>query len=245
MKKIFTIAAIALFTITSCSDDDSTPTSNPDESAILPVKIIRTEDGEIITSDLTYNGTKLVSVINEYGSDLYTYDGDQIVERKVYEGSTLMYHEFFEYNENGQLSEYRELTIADNTANKTLFTYNSNGTISTEEYGGNLESQTELEYNGIITMENGNIVSYVNEISNYTYTYDTKNNPTKNITGIQAIYIAIQSGGVNNITSENYVVVPSGIELDWTYTYTYNSDNFPVTENVTGQSTYSDQFFYE
>ena len=68
--------------------------------------------------------------------------------------------------------------------------------------------------------------------ANRVYTYDTKNNPFKNITGGDKInFINIEAIGVSrNILTDTYTSTFTNTEL-FTTTYTYNSLDFPLTES--------------
>src|ERR1044072_7607331 len=112
MKKILSMAAIALFmSMTSCSGDDSSETTNPSTETVLLKKIITTdEDGNAVTTNYTYDGTKLVKVTDSQGlvSNHY-YEGDLPVKVEYFENNVLTQRDVFTYA-NGNLSS---MTILD------------------------------------------------------------------------------------------------------------------------------------
>ncbi|KGO94264.1 hypothetical protein [Flavobacterium subsaxonicum] len=250
MKKIFTLAAIALFTLASCSDDDATSTTtNPEESLVFVKKTIETDsfDGSVITTTYTYTGNKLVSAESSDGTtEVRSYDNNNHLVAIEYNDEGYIKKEEFVYNSAGQLITYYWKIMYEDYAEKTTFTYNANGTISTLETWGDLTSQTDVDGTGLITLSNGNIIqhaftsSYGTEVNNFTY--DDKNNPFRNVLGQDAINLTIPEDGVNNILTS----VDEG-NNNFTNTYTYNSNNYP-TVNVLSfddDSTKTTQYFYE
>ena len=90
MKKIFTLAAIALFTLASCSDNDATPTT-PEENVVLLKKTIENDVDGDFTTTYAYDGTKLTGINYSDGTyDAITYTGDLITQWVEYyeDGST-------------------------------------------------------------------------------------------------------------------------------------------------------------
>lgn len=249
MKKIFMFLAAASLLMTSCGNDDSADTT-PVESTILLKKGIETyQGGYVLTSTYTYDGNKIVSGTYSDGThDVFTYTNDNITKIQTYDGNTLDEEETFEYNSNNQLTGYVYKSYgSDNYAERTTYVYNSNGTVTTTEYTGNHSAQTELSGTRVLTLTNDNITKSVftdtdgEIVETETFTFDDKNNPRKNIVGIKAINIAYGIDGVNNILTS----LSDGPE-DYSYTYTYNVDGFPVTfsDNDNG-NTSSTQYFYE
>src|SRR5690606_12993264 len=95
---------------------------------------------------------------------------------------------------------------------------------------------------------NGEVASIVSSPnSSLTYQYDDKNNPWKNIPGMDKI--AFSNGGAmgvnHNMTLETEVLDASTTVVGTT-TYTYNAANYPVTssEDYDGDIT-TTEYFYE
>ncbi|RYD91194.1 MAG: hypothetical protein EOP54_22825 [Sphingobacteriales bacterium] len=233
MKKLFITAAIALFMLSSCSDDDATTTTTT--GSVLPTKVVTNyDDGEgDITQNITYNGNKVLKIISSDGAyQQFTYTGDNITAIKTYATGTteVLEEELFTYNSSNQLTQYiYHESECESCTEKVLYTYNSNGTISTTEFYGDIDGQAEPDGSGLITMVNGNVTQYTytsnsgSEPYQLSYTFDNKNSPYKNITGIGTLDIAFYEGGVNNILTRD----DEGYES--TTTYQYNADGYPTS----------------
>ena len=129
--------------------------------------------------------------------------------------------------------------------NREVYVYNNDGTISTTHYIGDLNSQTDVNETGTYTfLPNGEIGSMTFDLGSQesaAYTYDDKKNPYMNITGYKKISMA---NGEPNVMNHN-ITAMIGSETATT-TYTYNSDQFPVTSSeVYMGETIMTEFFYE
>lgn len=252
MKKIFTLGALALFLMTSCSSDDSSdPVDNGNETGtVLLKKSIETDtDGYEYTNYFNYNGNQLTSVTDSEGGEMnFYYENNLLVKIEYFEDGTITQRDLFTYDANNKLATSVILDLDEDWANKMLYTHNSDGTVSIEDYTGDLTEQTNLYGNGVVTYSNNNIVNYTltstggNSVSS-VYTFDSKNNPLKNMSAFDIFNLAYQEGGHNNTLS--YTNEAYG-ESETTV-YTYNSDNYPVTSTETdgnGDVTVT-QYFYE
>lgn len=246
MKKFFALAATALFILTSCSSDDAQPTNpgtNPDEGVLLKKSIETGPDG-VITAIYNYEGTKLLNITYSDGSkDVYTYDSfmNVISDIEEYdENNNLVASSSFTYDGFGRLISMHDSVWA------TTYTYNEDGTIS-------FTRGQNFQY-GVI---------YDNKVSTYTvhpwggsdtmlwdnYEYDDKNDPLKNVMGMDRLAIAYgyPKHFGNNLTN-NYTTREDGSFNQQLYTasFTYNSQGYPVTEHRDDLGYISDfQYFYE
>ncbi len=243
MKKTLSMAAIALFMMTaSCSGDDSSD-SNPSTETVLIKKTISTdEEGYEITSNYVYSGTKILNMTDTEDQKVsFIYTEDLITRMDYYEDEILVQQDIFEYNENGQLSSYLMLLFEGPSqgeyGRKSVYTYNTDGTITDTVFIGNHESQPTQAAVYTITIENGNVVD--NGVS--TYTYDNKHNPRHNITGMTALNI-VHADGLNNMTSETL-----GTQIHTTVSYDYNEAGYPIsgTETDIDGAITTMQYFYE
>ncbi|HEX8577063.1 MAG TPA: hypothetical protein VF677_12285 [Flavobacterium sp.] len=243
MKKVillFTIAGTILFT--SCSKDDDN-SSTPD---VLLKRTVQTDEEGVLTSDASYDGNKLISVLGVRGSERlelrHTYTGDLITKRELLTNSVLTLTDIYEYNANNQLIVKKTTTIFNPAiVFRSEYVHNSNNTISVRNLIGDATSQTELVSTGTITFTNGE-VSRIEEVSIgspdkfYTYTYDTKNHPGKNVTGINKIAFASEDDPsiARNLVEmvEGEVGSPSD-NITTTIQYTYNSNDYPATSTET------------
>jgi YD repeat-containing protein len=263
MKKIFTLAAIALFTLASCSDDSDSdtvnnPGTNPAETGLLLKKSISNDQTGQSISIFNYNDqNKLISITSpdELGGTYFYYSGNLISRIETLYDDTFSTKELYEYDSQNRLVTYTiydyttDLTGTEVDAFKNTYTYNANGTITTRQYHGN---ETEQNISGpsstVFTMSNGNIikkvVTYDESLTTTTtnYTFDNKNTPDKNMIGFNVFILADQVGGINNVTSVN----TDDVIYNSSTTYTYNDAGYPITEtNTTSQGETTTQYFYE
>lgn len=251
MKKLLTMAFVAMTMMTSCSDDDSSDTNNnPGGDGPLLTKLVETYDGETYTTNFHYNGNKLTGYSDNEGFETeFTYTGDKITKIEAFDEGDLVNEHIYEYHPDGKLAKHIEIYYYDGSAHgtKMLFNHNGDGTVYIAIFSGDQTAQTIAEGTGAINMVNGNIesVSIVTEDGDefeYTYTYDNKHNPFKNITGYEILMFSDLQGGVNNVTSET--------DTEWgdvmTTTYTYNAEGYPVTSSDTwdGEPDGDYEYFY-
>jgi hypothetical protein len=237
MKKIFTLAAIALFTITSCSDNDSDSTTNPDDNTGGPLvtSMVETVDGENNVYTYTYDGNKITKIQDQQGFVCnYTFTNGLLAKEENYYDGELSEYIIYSYNADSKLSQTisAELYDTDWDATKTLYAYNSNGTVSTTVYSGDQTTQATLKGSGMVTYANGNITQYAFLATGSTVpvvktmTYNDKNDPFKNVFANDVISLAYLEGGSNSMLSINDP--DSGFTA--TYSFLYNAGNYPTTE---------------
>ena len=219
MKKLLFTLAIGLVTLTSCESDlvSAPPSDSVDggvNDGVLVTKII---DDTGIETDYTYNGNKLTKQEDNDGfSETYTYTGELLTKSvEVYEGIT--YIDNLEYDSSNRLMR---VTDGDGIM-KYEYTYNADGTITQTETSG---GQT------IYTYVNGNLISedYVGGEYDYSFTYDDKNNPIKNIHQSEVFELLGYYAYSNNLLTQQY----DGNEASYetiTTTYTYNENGYPAT----------------
>ncbi len=242
MKKFLTMAAIAMFMMTSCSDDDSNDNGNPPTNTILLTKTIETDElGNQYVSNYFYEGTKMVKITHNDGTeDNFTYSGDNLTTIEYSEDGELIQKDQFTYNSSGQLTTFVMLDYELEWGDKTVFTYNNDGTVSIADYIGDLTSQETLSTNGVFTVQNNNITSVQRGNETITYSFDEKHDPFSNVTSFMSVIYAYQEGGINNVTSY------TESEENSTTTYTYNSAGFPTNsvETFGSGETYTTVYTY-
>ena len=102
MKKLICVLSVFTLILTSCSGDSDSP-ATPEDGALL-TKIITTDPDGTITANLTYNGNKLVSIVDNEGyEENFTYAGDLITSTQEVDGGTVIMNNTFEYNSDGKL----------------------------------------------------------------------------------------------------------------------------------------------
>lgn len=253
MKKlIYAFGALALI-FSSCSSDDSSDNSNNNGNYLLKKEIITDEEGIKTTYNFKYNGNKLVSIIDNdtESSDIYvTYTGDLISQIDYkFSDKSIEQTEKYGYDSNGRLSSYIFMDIDAEIGNREVYTYNGDGTVSFKEYVGDLTEQIQLNSYGKIYFVDGEVrkIEKFNTddvlLSSTTYAHDSANGAMKNITGWSKASSFNSSEGesiLHNITSEDDA--SNGIT---TYTYTYNSANYPLTcVEEFGKLKTTTEFFY-
>lgn len=243
MKKLLTLVSALVLVFTSCSNDDDSSSSS--STPVLLTKTVETDtDGFTYTTNYEYIGTKLNKIVDDEGYFTFIYENDLITEVKYYESSTLLQTETYVYDSNDRVIEY---VIVDNIdtswGNKETYVYNPDGSISVSYYIGDAFSQTTLNKTGTINFVNGEVsqISF-SDGRTRSYTYDNKNNPFINVIGLDKISFCNQeaSGILHNVTEED----DSADMDDLIASYTYNSNDFPVTSIETDFEVINVQYFY-
>ncbi|RZJ28476.1 MAG: hypothetical protein EOO48_09745 [Flavobacterium sp.] len=238
MRKIFCFLALSSLALTSCSSSDD---SNSSAANGLLKKTIETDsEGNVVTSNYSYNGHKIKKVEDSTGERTeFTYSGDLITKiQYFYDDGGLEQTNLYTYDSAGKLVMFQRLEPDDQYGAKEMYVYNSNGTVSVTRFIGDATSQTEDGGTATVYFQNGEVSEIDSDSGgDLLYTYDNKNNPGKDITGFGAVtsFADLGVSGINhNLLSD-----------DGTYTYTYNDAGYPVTstENFSGDVT-STQYFY-
>jgi len=250
MKKILLFAFIA-GTLFSCSNDDNNGETNnttETENSILPVKIVYTTlKGDYNSiSTISYDGNKIKEInitysgIENYSTkSIYQYTGDLITK-------------ITDYDKDGGESMVREYTYQNGKVSTLITTEWDRGNpagdkkyVATSEFewidANHLkETITQNNSNSIGSNEyfytNGNLIRNTSsDGGEHIISYDNKENPFKNIIGLQLISFddEIIFSKNNPIKYESkYNSNSSGSIL---YTYEYKDNNYPskVTEVYT------------
>lgn len=235
------------FLFSSCSSGDSDST----EGTMLFVKEI-ISDSYGGTHLITYDGNKIVKEVRsatETNTRSYIYDGDLIIEEKIVRKNGWDFWEItsVEYiYENGKLtfllSKSSDKWTSDGTSlhdknnYKFEYVYNSDGTITANNYTFDSKGNAQMLYLLKYYFQNDNLVKSeycdVNgEILNTTiYEYDNKKNPYSNIVGFSQLYD--QHGfdrNKNNLVG--YTLVSNVFKKTVKNKYTYNSYGYPKEIN--------------
>lgn len=272
MKKIIYFFSALVLLLNSCShdiepnmppSDNPTNPSNPTTSVLLKKMIQTDSDGFTNTLNFTYSGNKLVKITysedNTY--EVFTYNGDLIAKSESFDSSNNMIDTFtYVYNVDGNLIEAKWLDYVNgnDASTKFLYTHNADGTISYQQFNGDTNSQTTFYRDGKIYANKfeENVPAdpgyYPDHVVTHTFTYDGKNQPTKNITGHGKIWFAFSDSGTNfqnNVTSNVHTNTLGLYQPMTTTSYTYNNLDYPITQTETSSSDPTDvtttQYFYE
>ncbi|SCY99139.1 hypothetical protein SAMN02927916_4602 [Flavobacterium anhuiense] len=249
MKKLLCLFGALALVLTSCSSDDSSSSS---DLVLLKKTVITSPEGDKATVNFKYDGNKIVSVTDDTGffNLYYTYTGDLItkIDYKLPNGKSEQVNTFT-YTNDGKLStflrvEYEEEEgVAVLRGYKEVYTYNADGTISVKGYSGSDVSQTVASGTATIKFVNGEVSEIISSNSpNHKYTYDNKNNPTKNILGMDKI--AFVDGEANGVKF-NILTDTSDGNLWTNSTFTYNEQGYPTKEVDNGSDSLgTTEYFY-
>ena len=267
MKKIFFyFLSVPLFGLVSCSNDDKSVPSKEQNNDVVPKIITYKREG---TADVTqentivYNGKKIVSVsapsFKNILKTVFTYTGDLITKTEDFDGDQLRYTVKYVYA-SGKLKEAfffkEDRLVGQEFEYKNVYTHHANGTISYQSFKyDDLTTPVGEEY--VMTYNNGNLVKVVmgtapNYRDVYEYKYDNKNNPLKNITGLNLLLLngslitnhdqtfrdlGITDFGNNNVIQKKYNAESASgvVAITDNFIYTYDNKGFPLTK-ITGNS---------
>ena len=251
-----------LMLFTSCSKDDKNIAV---EGIILPKKIVIVDIlGTKSNSVYTYNGAKIETVVSMRNyKEKYTYIGDKIIKIEGFQGNILDLTIDYIY-ENDKLKStlflYNDFNPQTGTAfavkRKDVYTYNANGTVFKEIYFTDLITGIETNSNQTITYTfvEGNLIKEirikpysignVSGINTYTFTfeYDNKNSPFKNIAGYNKFFSTNSSK--NNVVrettkTETTITGSAGITQSTeitNYILSYNSKDYLTEQKNANQS---------
>ena len=232
---------------------------NPN-ATILVKKITETDaDNTVWATEYFYtDDNKLDYTIDGDGNRTnYIYNSaDLLIEEITYLGTstTVIERSTYAYNASSKLETYVNVD-SDDVGTRITYDHNSDQTISYQEYSGDSSSQDVLGSNGTL--------SITRHIENYTdpftmesqvftgeFTFDSKNNPFKNVIGYDKVYFADADMSLNY--ANNVLQHTDQIDADPSYiletmTYTYNLGNYPtqiVHRGGTGDIEYTEDIIY-
>lgn len=225
MKKLICLISVTLILLQSCSSGD-------DSSSVSTSILCKKEVNGTFVFDYIYNGNKIErSLANGKLNRKYYYTGDMITKIEEYNDNQLRWITTFTYD-NGMLATRLFVDLnpdADpniTSGDKTIYSYNSNNTISYDEYVGTATEQSKYSSTGIITLLNGQVVKNEAAYGTTLVTYDNKNSPFKNITGFDKLmpsYNVVILGSNNPITIKYYDNIIN------TFYYQYNEQGYPIS----------------
>ena len=235
MIKKLAFLSLILFAF-GCNSDDS-ETTNSD--LVLVKKITETiyhsGNEEVRISNFTYQNNKLVSINNGNGHDLkIIYDGDKVIRTEAHDAEGPLRGSNFTYDGNNMI----KIQTTDNQG-KAEYTY-TNGNVSTISYYGRTNNEFALLGIQSLTCSNGNISQVIIDdyqwdpsTSKTTFTYDTGNNPLRDISvylRLSLVFEGINPINSNTTSSSSYYTnlnnaLPSAV---YRYETTYNASNFPI-----------------
>ncbi|WP_264552085.1 hypothetical protein [Flavobacterium sp. N2038] len=260
-KKLFYCLTASFFVFASCSNDIEIkkPTEIPQ---VLPKTITFQSkvNNEIQTNTFVYSGNKIVSVsrlaYDKIMKTVFTYNGNLITKTEGFVNNEIVSTTHYLYSKD-KLKE-AVLTLPNGSSTnefyvKKVYSHNADGTISYETFRHDAPDTAE-DGKQILTFKNGNLAKISTEYSSqapYTndceFNYDSKNNPLKNIVGLNLILFdgnlynghdmangdfGINDFGLNNIIKKiTHVRDNSGTtNYSENYIYTYDKNGYPLTK---------------
>ena len=243
MKKLILSLVSTVLMLVSCTKDDNNINNNSTVTAQLP----KTINNDGIVSTVTYNGTKIVSIVASsanISSKTFTYTGDNIVTQVYAYGNNILTTGYV-YDSNNKLvkSNYWSNNGKGNTmtiSGKDEYVYNTDGTV-TKQYYNNSDGVYVAEGGFLkMTYQNGNavkgefIITATGQTSSrWVAEFDTKNNPFKNVTGMNKILGGSSWSNTNNWTKLITTSTETITSLVRSYNYTYNTQGYPLNVQQT------------
>lgn len=217
MKKVFQILFVSLLVIsfTSCTSDDNT-----NQEQLLQRLIEVNVDGSTSTTNFTYNGNNIVSIISETSSETFAYTGDLItrISKMDIPNQQLTVFDYIYTND--------KLTKVISSENYELnFVHNADGTVSYEKTMLDANNNQVLVYHGTLYFQGENALEdkRVMDINSSTsivtkqevsFVYDTKNNPFYNITGYNKLLDRFTTISANNHVSSIEINAVNYLDTD-------------------------------
>lgn len=230
MRKVLLFFVASAFVLQSCASDDSG--NQPTEGGVLLQSTVQTTGSDSYTTNYTYNGNKIASSVIENGdTTLYSYTGNQITSIEVQNANGVTSYEFeFTYS-GGHMVEAKRTQTGLGIVMLQTFAYPNATTITGQTFIGDENSQDQLLYDQVYTIgSNGEISTLANTASGstttYSYTYDDKNNPFKNVVGWSDLLL-LQGVDHNILTTSSST--NGNVTGSESATYTYNTDDYPAT----------------
>ena len=237
MKKIknyiLGFCAITLAIACSSSDDNGNNTTN----SIKPSKYTVAEVGDTPYSlFFEYNGDLIKRVTTDFGNTItINYNSNNTINNYIVQNTGEPTETFTATYQNNLLTELKNNTNTE----RTLFYYDSNNRVNKTDYYESGFLTTEFyQYDG-----NGNVIQSNDNYSTFQYTYNTLNNPFKNVfPQIDAEVSWYWFGSlVNNQTIvKEKLSTSTTFTTKYTYTYETNSSNYPtkrIQRNLSGNIT--------
>ncbi|MBF4494388.1 hypothetical protein IR010_17715 [Flavobacterium sp. MR2016-29] len=252
MKKILYLFCALTLALSSCSSDDAS-------SSVLIKKIIEKDiDGDDYTVNYTYDqGNKISEETVQDGAStykiMYSYDGNLINSITQVSGGHVDILTTLTYNATNLLAVLVDETDGKNHyLTKTYYKDNFDGSISFRKVHIDEVTRAETALStGKLSYTDGNLVkeetTNTSETSTIVYEYDTKNNPFKNVLGIEFLLDNAELGySKHNKTKETTTSSP-GSNLIYSSAFTYDGNDFPMEAkhfDKDGKTEGTTQYFY-
>ncbi|RXR18452.1 hypothetical protein EQG63_09300 [Flavobacterium amnicola] len=262
MKKIMAYVLCVFVLSTSCSSDEVSTNNYLPPTTSKVIKLIKTKNRDSSNETYyNYEGNKLISITNNYNLEKVeiTYEGNYITEVIKRDNlGQIQYETTYEYS-NGKLSKRTQNEISTNNIIEEYLSYSlANSVIIIRAFqstnGGttfSLLDQSKLSLNS-----NRDVISkdydYDSANDSYnatvTFEYDNKNNPFKNVVGLDKIkYMSVgyEVQARSTINNEMRLYdVQNGTAIEHSVKhYSYNSNNYPISSSSSVNSIVLNYFY--
>lgn len=238
MKKAIQILFVSVLVLaaTSCSNDDNT-----NDEKFLKRVIEVNVDGSSSTTNLTYVGNQIVSIISETKSETFTYTGDLITRITSLNIPTEQLTTFDYIYNNDKLTK---VICSENY--ELNFVHNANGTITYEKTTLDTNNNVTLVYHGTLSFNGNNAFedkrvlddtpSNILSKEEVSFVYDAKKNPLNNILGYSKLLDRFTTISANNAVSITKINSTNFLDTDQAISaavlkpkdYQYDNDNYPI-----------------
>ncbi len=232
---LFLVLILTFSVFVSCSKD------NNSENQLVIKKVTEevfySNSSDVSIQTFIYENNKFIKSIGSDGKYVcFVYDGDKITKTNRFSAN----NEFLKSTNLTYDGANLVKVESDNGESRSVFFY-QNGKLSRQEAGYIINSEyapsAKLEYsfdgnNNLVQVLN---TSYYQNVttSKSVYTYDDKNNPTKNMN--KYLRLIFSTEGINGLSENNRVSQDSYFPISNTtpdkykYEYIFNNDNYPTT----------------
>ncbi|WP_284651425.1 hypothetical protein [Flavobacterium terrisoli] len=238
MKKAiqYLLISFLVLAVTSCTSDDEI-----NEEQLLRTLIEVNVDGTSETTHLTYDGTKILSIVSPTKNETFEYTGELITRINSMDIPNQELTIFDYIYTNG------ELTKVICSENYVLnFVHNADGTVSYEKITLDTNNNEVLVYHGTLYFQGQNALEdkrvLDNTVSNevhkqeVSFVYDVKTNPLNSITGYSKLLDHFTTISANNVASNieiysvNYLDTEQATSsaIQYARNYQYDNNGYPT-----------------
>lgn len=259
------ICSFVLFCCSTSSFSKSILNTPPTAEVILLKKLSSKVLGNENEYSFVYKENKLVkitfSIFNgatQKGYYKFIYVGDVITKIQEFTAANnLVYTSTFGYS-NDQLTSIVKEEIGKNKAEKISFSYNSNGSVTSERRIGTSSQQNKLIETEYLYFEGNKLVKKVENgvTSNAViFEYDRANHPLKNVVGMGKIYTYLNSsfgifassgleGIQNNRVKQTFFTAGGVLDYVSVFKISYSNNNYPINKMSAPDSPGAFEYIY-
>lgn len=231
--------------MSSCSSDNDD--ASTETNIILPKTIAFSYPDfprDNYKSAVTYDGNKIVSIVQESSKSMFFYTGNVISRQETFDidavGKETKDKVILYTYENGKLKtrvlaeDFTSAFPSGQNIYTTIYTHNTDDVVSYIQYYVDATTQVEKErFRGKMTYKDGNLIKKETGISvNYTesrlYEYDSKSNAFKNVLGLDLLLDEIDMFASNNCVKVTRIDASVPANVVYLTTYIYNENGYPT-----------------